>query len=510
MQNKKNTILHYQLNTLKLVLIIYSFSALLSVSLFAVLKATDFYDEISWISLGILAGLITIELISFKILYDVTIRSAETSTKPATVLKAIILLYSFINYLFICNIVPSKELWACIFYFIILGALFLDIKLNIAFIIFGIISQAAVFFMNTDTLPSKEFFLREMIMRSVVISLISFGIFIFTYFSSKLLRTVEKNEAELSGINEQNQLLLRKVSEFSLSLLASSENLSEIATAESIVIEEIAGTSQDASKDTDLMLNNITENNRSLNHLLSTNESVTTKMNDTQQEANNLIDISAANEDTLNETLTIISNIKDGINNTLDATQILGEKSQKMDAIIEIIRQISEQTNLLALNASIEAARAGEQGKGFAVVAAEIRKLAENTNNALNDVDSITQEFKERITQVKTLMIDNTNKTNNGNLLLNNAVSNIKGMITGLKASGKNIDEITDMFNSMLNDMQNIVKFNTNVSDSTNRTIHNFHTVFDSINQNLAMSEELASSAETLKGIAEDMHRLIS
>lgn len=510
MQSKKNTIHQYQLNTLKFVLIIYSISALACVSIFAILKVANFYDEISWVSLGILAGLITVELISFIVLYNITIKSAGTSTKASTILKFIILIYSFVNYLFICNIVPSKELWACVFYFIILGALFLDVKLNIAFIIFGILSQVAVFFMNPTTLPSKEFFLRELIMRSIVISLICFGIFIFTHFSSRLLKTVENNEAKLNEINEQNKVLFSKVSEFSQALLDSSKNLSEIAAAESIAIEEIANTSKDASKDTDLMLSNITQNNRSLNHLLSTNESVTNKMNSTQQEANNLIDISATNEGTLNEALSIISTIKDGIGYTLEVTQVLGEKSEKLNAIIEIIRQISEQTNLLALNASIEAARAGEQGKGFAVVADEIRKLAENTNNALNDVNSITHEFKDKISQVETLMIDNTNKTNNGNSLLTNAVSNIKGMIDGLHTSGKDINDITTLFNSMLSDMQDIVKFNTEVSDSTNRTINNFNSVFDSIHQNLAMSEELVGSAETLKSIAEDMNRLIS
>lgn len=510
MNKEGSTILQYQLKTLKFVIIIYSISAVLASSLFPFLKAIGFYDELSWGSLALLIVVVLVELVTFKLMYDATTKAGEQYSKAFRYLKLIILMFSYINYLFLCFIVPSKELWACVFYFIILGALFLDTKMNIAFILLGLVCQIILFVFNPTTLPSKDFLIREMILRFVVISLISFGIYIFTYFASNLLKTVEKNEAELRQNNENNVILFHKVSEYAESLLASSENLSQIATEESVAIEEIASTSQDAAKDTDMMVSNIEENNQSLKQLLSTNEAITEKANDTRQEANKLIDLSSQNEDALSETLTIITGIKEGIDNTLDAASILQEKSIKMDSILDIIRQISEQTNLLALNASIEAARAGEHGKGFAVVAEEIRKLAENTHKSLNEVDSITQEFKERIVQVEGLMVENTQKVNHGDTILNDIVNNIKYMIQGLKASGRNINEINTLIHSMLSSMQNVVEFNSKISESTNRTINNFNIVFGSINQNLAMSQELASSADTLKGIAEDMHTLIN
>ena len=105
-------------------------------------------------------------------------------------------------------------------------------------------------------------------------------------------------------------------------------------------------------------------------------------------------DAAQKGEALMNEAMAKMAGIEQSVLHSAEVVEKLGESSKQIGEIVDTISGIADQTNLLALNAAIEAARAGETGRGFAVVAEEVRKLAEQSREA-------SEQIKERIAGVQ-------------------------------------------------------------------------------------------------------------
>lgn len=509
MGNNDSIVVNYQKRTLKFVLIIYSISALAALATFTSMKLAGLYDEVKWSSIGILAALVIIELLMFRDINKSVQKPNSNWTRQLNKLKLMILVISYINYSYITLMIPSRELWVCVFYFILIGALLLDVRMNVISTILSILCQLIVFKFSPLIMPDKEVIVRELIIRGVVITLISTGIFIFTFFASRLFKEAEANENELKENNEKISNLFIRIAEFSKGLSSSSNSLATMIEEQTSSIQEIANTSEEISIDATEMLNKSYESKESLQTLLNINKEVSSKIKATKDVSINLVSVSNNNEEALRNVLGIIEELIKSIEITYNATKVLEEKSGEMDEILSVIGSISEQTNLLALNASIEAARAGEAGKGFAVVADEVRRLADNSQDSLKDIVNIVNEFKEKTNEVQSLMQNNSEKISIGNKSLNETVSNVINMIEDLKVSGKNIDEINNLMITLLKETENVVAFNADIVEKTQRTISMFSIVSNSVSESAATSEEIATSAEELKNTAIEMDELI-
>ncbi|MBO6514426.1 MAG: methyl-accepting chemotaxis protein [Phycisphaerales bacterium] len=119
------------------------------------------------------------------------------------------------------------------------------------------------------------------------------------------------------------------------------------------------------------------------------------------------------------------------VQSSADTINTLGEKSQTIGEIIAVINDIADQTNLLALNAAIEAARAGEHGRGFAVVADEVRKLAERTTEATEEVSQSIQGIQEETKSAVTLIEGGSERVGKGVDLASQAGEALESIVNG-------------------------------------------------------------------------------
>jgi twitching motility protein PilJ len=121
------------------------------------------------------------------------------------------------------------------------------------------------------------------------------------------------------------------------------------------------------------------------------------------------------------ETIAGMDAIREQIQETSKRIKRLGESSQEIGAIVELINDIAEQTNILALNAAIQAASAGEAGRGFAVVADEVQRLAERAGNATRRIETLVQTIQSDTNEAVGSMEQTTAGVVNGARLAENA-----------------------------------------------------------------------------------------
>ena len=318
-----------------------------------------------------------------------------------------------------------------------------------------------------------------------------------------LVQSVNKMVKDLRDVMAQ-------IGDTSTQLAASSEELTASAEQSSRASEQIASTTQQVASGAEEQLSSVRSTASTVNHMSAGIQQVAASSEEVAQLAGRALHISKEGSGSVRDVIDQMREIQATVQETSALIHGLGDRSNQIGNIVELITDIANQTNLLALNAAIEAARAGESGRGFAVVADEVRKLAEQSSQSAQQISELISHIQRETEHAIASMTEGTQKVADGVVKTEQVGSSFEVIDQAVSDVANKIGEVASAIEQMAVGSQHIVQsievINRVAQESASAAQENAA----SSQQQLATTEEIASSAQTLSVLAEDMQTLVA
>jgi methyl-accepting chemotaxis protein len=304
--------------------------------------------------------------------------------------------------------------------------------------------------------------------------------------------------------------LIRRIADESQHLAVSAEQLTASAGQSSQAANQIAASITGVSEGADAQLRAADEAAAAVERMSAGIEQVAAVANQSAAQAAQAADKAKHGGYSVDKAVSQMAQIEETVNSSAQVVAKLGERSKEIGEIVATISGIAGQTNLLALNAAIEAARAGEQGRGFAVVAEEVRKLAEQSEEAAKKIADLIGEIQDDTDKAVVAMDSGTREVKTGAEVVNAAGAAFREIAGLVTVVSDQIKESTAAIQGIAGGSRQIVGAVQKIDELGRNSAGEAQSVSAAAEEQLAAMEEIASSSEALARLAQELQTAIA
>lgn len=322
----------------------------------------------------------------------------------------------------------------------------------------------------------------------------------------ELGKLAENFNMMIAKVREIVSVVNRSVSEVRLSaegLSASAEETTAVSEQMAGAIDDIASGATKSAHDTEFAVETVNQLNDQINGIQEKARLMTSiafEANEANNEGSKRVD----------ELQVSFNNWKTNLQSMAEVIEQLESKVGAIGVVMETITTISAQTNLLALNASIEAARAGEHGKGFAVVAEEVRKLAEQSTLATEEVKMTVQELQQGSRQVTQQMKETGETFHAQEQVVLDTQRTFGDMSNLMERLEQSISSVFDEINRVVERKEKVLETIETMSSTAEETAAASEEISASTDEQLRAIREVSEAADTLTSLSDELQKAIS
>jgi methyl-accepting chemotaxis protein len=303
--------------------------------------------------------------------------------------------------------------------------------------------------------------------------------------------------------------IINKVVDVSERVSSSSQELSSSAQQMNATAEEVSSTVQQIAKGATTQAQRVEETKKIMEQMMLSVEQVVLSSQNAAGQASLSVKNAQKGGEAAKDTKSKILIISETVKDSAAAVKKLGERSEQIGEIVNVITKIADQTNLLALNAAIEAARAGESGRGFAVVAEEVRKLAEGSAKAADEIGKLIKDVQKETAQAVANIESSAKESGAVKDFTQKVEDNLKEIIKSAEGVAAMIEQVSAASEQQALGSQQVTKSVSAIASVAEETASATQEASASTEQMTASMEEMAASAQDLADMGMTLNKIV-